>query len=169
MVMRIAVMSDTHDNIPHLRKAVAEIHKRGCDMIIHCGDFVAPFMLTELDQAGIPVHGVFGNNDGDQYLLTRNALTQHKNITIHGTMGQVGAEGCAIAFMHDGIIAEDLAVAGRFDIVCYGHFHTFMEKKVSDTLLLNPGEMLGKDDDAGFCVVDTRTLEVERVIVAPKM
>ncbi|MDY6903623.1 MAG: YfcE family phosphodiesterase [Thermodesulfobacteriota bacterium] len=167
--MRIAVMSDSHDNIPNMRKAVAEIRKRDCEMIIHCGDFVAPFMLTELEQAEIPVHGVFGNNDGDQYLLTRNALTLHKHITLHGTVGQIDAEGCTIAFMHDGVIAEDLAVAGRFEIVCYGHYHAFTQKKVSDTLLLNPGELLGKDDDAGFCVVDTRTREVERVIVAQKM
>ncbi|MDY6824736.1 MAG: YfcE family phosphodiesterase [Thermodesulfobacteriota bacterium] len=167
--MRIAVMSDTHDNIPNLRHALVEIRTQGCEMIIHCGDFVAPFMLTELDKAGIPVHGVFGNNDGDQYLLTKNTYITHKNITLHGTVGQLDAEGCAIALMHDGIIAEDLAVAGRFEIVCYGHYHIFMEKKVSDTLLLNPGELLGKDDDAGFCIVDTRTLAVERVVVADKI
>ncbi len=53
--MFVAVMSDSHDNIWNLRKALTIIKKKGAGMIIHCGDFIAPFMLKELDEAGIPV------------------------------------------------------------------------------------------------------------------
>jgi putative phosphoesterase len=66
--MLIAVMSDSHDNIWNLQKALGIVKEKGAGMIIHCGDFVAPFMLKELEETGVPVHGVFGNNDGDQYL-----------------------------------------------------------------------------------------------------
>jgi uncharacterized protein len=69
--MIIAVMSDSHDNIWNLRKALPIIKEKNAGMIIHCGDFVAPFMLKELNEADIPVHGVLGNNDGDQYLLPK--------------------------------------------------------------------------------------------------
>ena len=48
--MIIAVMSDSHDNIWNLRKALTIIKKQKAKMIIHCGDFIAPFMLMELDQ-----------------------------------------------------------------------------------------------------------------------
>ncbi|MCJ7773383.1 MAG: metallophosphoesterase family protein, partial [Desulfobacterales bacterium] len=82
--MIIAVMSDSHDNIWNLRKALDIIKQEAAVMIIHCGDFVAPFMLKELDLAGIPVHGVFGNNDGDQYLLTKLSLTDLSNVTLYG-------------------------------------------------------------------------------------
>lgn len=161
--MLVAVMSDSHDNIPALRRAVSISVDRGCGMIIHCGDFVAPFMLNELDAAGIPVHGVFGNNDGDRYLLTKNSLTVCKNITLHGWFGKVDAGGRTIAFIHDGTVADDLAAGGRYDIVCFGHFHVYSRKMVGNTLVLNPGELLGKDGPPGFCILDTESLQVERV------
>ncbi len=162
--MLIAVMSDTHDQIENVRWAVKEIKAAGCEMIFHCGDFVAPFMLVELDAAGMPVHGVFGNNDGDQYLLTRNSLTRHNHITLHGQFGEVEADGCRIAFLHDGTLAEDIAGGGRLDMVLYGHFHVYSQKTVGHTLLLNPGEMLGKDSPPGFCLVDTKSREVSRKV-----
>ena len=59
-------MSDTHDNIWNLEDALAVIKVENAGIIIHCGDFIAPFMLKELDKANIPVYGVLGNNDGSQ-------------------------------------------------------------------------------------------------------
>ncbi len=163
--MRIAVMSDTHDHIQNIRRALSMIKSADCGMIIHCGDFVAPFMLNELESAGLPVHGVFGNNDGDQYLLTKHSLTIHRNITLHGAFGQVDVDGRRIAFFHDGTLADDIAAGGRFHMVCYGHFHVYMHKKIGDTLVINPGELLGKDDVPGFCIVNTETLEPQRMLL----
>jgi uncharacterized protein len=163
--MRLAVMSDTHDNIYPLRMALKKIKAADCEMILHCGDFVAPFMLAELETAGVPVHGVFGNNDGDQYLLTKHTLTIHKNITLHGWFGRITADGRRIALMHDGAIAEDLAASDNYDLICYGHFHIYNRKMIGNTLVLNPGEMLGKDSPPGFCLVDTRTLDVEHIVL----
>ena len=40
--MIIAIMSDSHDNIWNLRKALEIIKKKNAQMIIHCGDFIAP-------------------------------------------------------------------------------------------------------------------------------
>ena len=48
IVMIIAVMSDSHDHIWNIRKALKIIESKGGEAIIHCGDFVAPFMLKEL-------------------------------------------------------------------------------------------------------------------------
>lgn len=63
-------------------------------------------MLQELEEAGIPVHGVFGNNDGDQYLLTKLSLTSLKNIVLHGLIGEVDADGFLIAFTHQGMVGR---------------------------------------------------------------
>lgn len=156
-------MSDSHDNIWNMRKAVTIIKKEGAGMIIHCGDFTAPFMLQELEEAGIPVHGVFGNNDGDQYLLTKLSLTSLKNITLHGLTGQVDAGGFPIAFTHQGIVGEGLASTARYKMVCFGHSHVYLEKKIGNTILLNPGEIMGKDGNPGFCLVDTLGGSIRRV------
>ena len=164
--MLIAVMSDSHDNIWNLRKAISIIGKEGAGMIIHCGDFTAPFMLQELEEAGIPVHGVFGNNDGDQYLLTKLSLTSLKNIVLHGLIGEVDADGFLIAFTHQGMVGEGLASTAKYKMVCFGHSHVFLEKRIGNTILLNPGEIMGKDGNPGFCLVDTVKGSVRRISLA---
>ncbi|MDQ1330569.1 MAG: uncharacterized protein QG578_832 [Thermodesulfobacteriota bacterium] len=161
--MLIAVMSDSHDNIPNLRKAISIICKERAGMIIHCGDFTAPFMLQELEVAGIPVHGVFGNNDGDQYLLTKLSLTSLKNIVLHGLIGEVDAGGFPIAFTHQGMVGEGLASTAKYKMVCYGHSHLYLEKRIGETILLNPGEIMGKEGNPGFCMVDTEKGIVRRI------
>ena len=149
--MIIAIISDSHDNIWNLRKAVKIIQAENAEMIIHCGDFVAPFMLKELEASENPVHGVFGNNDGDQYLLTKMALSALKSITLHGLIGQVDADGFKVSFTHYGEVAEGLAASGDSSLVCYGHSHTFSKRQTEKSLLLNPGEIMGKEGHPGFC------------------
>ena len=67
--MKIAILSDSHDNIPNLRMAVELCNKRGTGMIIHCGDLISPFMLDELAEFTGAVHLIYGNNAGDQHLI----------------------------------------------------------------------------------------------------
>jgi len=161
--MILSVMSDTHDHIWNLRKALELIKERGAEAIIHCGDFVAPFMLKELEQAAIPVHGVFGNNDGDQYLLTKLSMTELSSITLYGLLGELELDGFRVAFTHYRPVADGLVATGRFDLVCFGHSHeAFLDKK-GETVLLNPGEVMGKDGFPGFYFVDTLSRTYERV------
>jgi len=161
--MIIAVMSDTHDHIWNLRKALEFIKEGRAEAIVHCGDFVAPFMLKELDKGNIPVHGVFGNNDGDQYLLTKLSLTEFSRITLYGLTGELAFGDFKVAFTHYRAVAEGLAAGGRFDLVCFGHSHEVSVEKVGETALLNPGEVMGKDGSPGFYMVDTSTRSYERV------
>ncbi|MBT8358293.1 MAG: metallophosphoesterase [Deltaproteobacteria bacterium] len=161
--MLIAVMSDSHDNIWNLRKALGIVKGKGAGMIIHCGDFVAPFMLKELEEPGIPVHGVFGNNDGDQYLLTKFSLTVLSNITLYGIIGRVDIEGFTVGFTHQRAVADGLVAAGNYNMVCFGHSHEYLLNKIGQTIYLNPGEIMGKEGMPGFCFVNTESDEVERV------
>ncbi|MDY6838038.1 MAG: metallophosphoesterase [Thermodesulfobacteriota bacterium] len=161
--MILSVMSDTHDHIWNLRKAIELIKARGAEAIIHCGDFVAPFMLKELEQAAIPVHGVFGNNDGDQYLLTKLSMTELSRITLYGLLGELNLDGFQVAFTHDPRVADGLAATGRYDLVCFGHSHEACLDKKGETVLLNPGEVMGKDGSPGFYFVDTSSRTYERV------
>ena len=121
--MRIAILSDTHDNIWNLRETLMLVKEHRAEAIIHCGDFIAPFMLKELNEAKIPVHGVFGNNDGDKFLLTKLSLTSLSHITLYDPVGELNLEHFKVAFTHYKAVAEGLAATGRFDLVCFGHTH----------------------------------------------
>jgi hypothetical protein len=161
--MILSVMSDTHDHIWNLRKALGLIRERGAQAIIHCGDFVAPFMLKELEEAAVPVHGVFGNNDGDQYLLTKLSLTELSYVTLYGLVGELDLEGFRVGFTHFRPVADGLAASGRFHLVCFGHSHEVYLDKKDEAVLLNPGEVMGKDGSPGFYFVDTSSRSYERV------
>ena len=162
-IVILAVMSDTHDHIWNVRKALELIQERGAEVIIHCGDYIAPFMLKELDQAHIPVHGVFGNNDGDQYLLTKMSLTELSNITLYGLMGELKLADFRVAFTHYRAVAEGLAASAQFDLVCFGHSHEAFLERGEKTDLLNPGEVMGKDGAPGFYLVETADRTYEAV------
>ena len=164
--MNIAVMSDSHDHIWNLRKALAVIRSRSCGMIIHCGDFVAPFVFKEFIEAEVPLFAVFGNNDGDRHLLTKTAVDSGGLITLHSLIGECTIDNRRIAFTHEWPVAEGLASAGRHDLVCFGHSHQYDQDRINETAVLNPGEIMGKDGDPGFCIIDTQQLTIERIDIS---
>ena len=61
--MKIGLISDTHDNIENILKAVQEFNSRHVDIVLHAGDFVSPIAVESF--AGIKLIGVLGNNDTD--------------------------------------------------------------------------------------------------------
>jgi len=161
--MRIAVLSDIHDNIWQLDRVLKRV--QGADALIFCGDFCAPFTLTQLAQgfAG-PVHVVWGNNDGDKWLLTRNASAAG-NVTLHGELAELELDGRRIAANHYPHIARQLAESGNYDVVMYGHDHTAHLEQIGKTLLLNPGEVMGRFGKSTFAWYDTVTGQAEIVAV----
>lgn len=151
--MRIAVCSDIHDNIWKLEAALPGMNR--ANALVFCGDFCAPFTLTQLARGFEgPVHAVFGNNDGDQWLLLKMA-EEAGNITLHGQLAELDLGGLSIAVSHYPEIARGLASSGLYDIVCYGHDHTLNEERIGDTLLLNPGEIMGRDGRSTYVIVDS--------------
>ena len=163
--MRIAIMADTHDHIPNLRAAVNYCNAYDVHLLIHCGDLISPFMLDELARFGGAVHLIYGNNVGDQHLISSRCGVSFPSIHHHGVLGAVEAGGLKIAFHHYPQVARGIAATGQFDIVCCGHNHLYRVEKIDDCLLINPGELLGKDGQPVFAILNSSSREVERVEV----
>ena len=62
----IGIMSDSHDNLDAIKLAVELFNKLRCELVIHAGDFIAPFAAHELSKLNCPVKAVFGNCDGEK-------------------------------------------------------------------------------------------------------
>lgn len=161
--MRIAIISDTHDQIANLRSAVTYCNSYNVQMLIHCGDLISPFMLDELAKFGGAVHLIYGNNAGDQHLISSRCGTKFPSISHHGVLGAVEAAGIRIAFHHYPVVARGIAAQGNFDVVCCGHNHRYQVEKIGDAILLNPGQLLGMEEQAVFAVLETANLNVEKV------
>jgi putative phosphoesterase len=140
--MKIAILSDSHDNIWMLDRAMP--HLAGADVILHCGDLCSPFMTRRLIEGvrGKPVYIVWGNNDGDRPLHLKVSAGA-ENIHFLGEFGDLTLDGLKIAFTHYPEIARPLAESDKFDLVCYGHDHKANEEHIGRTILLNPGELHG--------------------------
>ena len=160
--MQIAVLSDSHDNIWKLSAALP--HLLQPDAVIHCGDLIAPFMILRLIKGtgGKPVHIVWGNNDGDKSLIAQVAA-EAENIHLHGDFADLELGGLKIAVNHYPKVARTLAESGSYKVVCYGHDHTAHEEWIGDTLLLNPGELMGLQGRSTIALLDTDTRKVKFV------
>jgi len=155
--MQVAVISDVHDNIWKLETVLERVGQAGAEALAFCGDFCAPFTLKQMaDGFPGPVHCIFGNNDGDKWLLSRVAAGAD-NVTLHGQLAELTLGERRIAANHYPDIAHGLAASGRYDAVFFGHSHERHLAWVGDTLLLNPGEVMGRFGPPTFALYDTGT------------
>lgn len=162
--MRIAVISDSHDNIWKLRKALPYL--AAADLTLHCGDIISAFMVIALIKGteGKPVHMVWGNNDGDKAFLAEVA-SKSDHIHLHGDYAFLNQNGVSIAVNHYPKVARGLAQSGTYDLVCYGHDHTANAEWVGNTMLLNPGELMGMSNRPTLAVFNTKSKTVEFIEV----
>jgi putative phosphoesterase len=160
--MRIAILSDIHDNIWRLETLLAALE---AEALIFCGDFCAPFTLAQIAEgfAG-QVHVVFGNNDGDQFLL-RQVSDNFGHVTLHGDFAELEFEGRSVAVTHYPQIGKALARGGVYDLVCHGHSHERLVEREDKTLRVNPGEVMGRFGLSTFAMYDTDAGEAEIVEV----
>lgn len=155
--MQLAVISDTHDNIWKLEQAAP--HLGQAQAVLHCGDLCSPFVIKKLgEMTDVPVHVVWGNNDGDPFTIAKVAQ-DFTNIHLHGALAEVELGGVKVAVNHYPEIARRLAQSGAYDLVCYGHDHTAHKEQVGDCLLLNPGELMGLNGRSTFALLDHATME----------
>ena len=139
--MKLGVMSDSHDNVPMVRKAVELFNAEQCDLVIHAGDYCAPFALTPLDRLKCKWLGVYGNNDGD-----KKALSIKSNGLIVDHPYRYDLSNIKMIVTHE--IEDVQGLMGMIEnqevhLLIYGHTHKPEIKKAGNTLLVNPGETGG--------------------------
>jgi putative phosphoesterase len=137
----IGILADTHDNLDMVRRAVGLFNDMGCDLVIHAGDFVAPFAAAELRNLICPVQAVFGNCDGEKTGLARafegmGEIREPPSTFSHG--------GFRFLVSHlDGPVKKRMA-ATPCDVIVFGHTHKPLSERRDGILIINPGEAGGR-------------------------
>ena len=162
--MKIAIFSDTHDNIWKLDRALEKMGE--ASLLIHCGDLCSPFVVKRIGEAAgaRPVHIVWGNNEGDVRLICQVAA-DFPTVQLHGELAELEVEGIKIAVNHYPEIARSLAASGQYELVCYGHDHRAHTEVKGKCSILNPGELMGLYGRTTFAFYDTQSRGVEFVDV----
>jgi len=158
--MKIGIISDTHDNLPRLGKALEIFADKGVESIIHAGDLISPFVWLDLKKAGIPMTAVFGNNEGEWLMLVEWAKGAGE---IKKGPIQLEIGGRKIALMHEPVFIDPLADSGHFDLIVYGHTHVLEKRERNNALIVNPGEACGylsKKPTAMVCELENMEVEI---------
>ncbi|MFH1416224.1 MAG: metallophosphoesterase [Elusimicrobiota bacterium] len=131
----IGIISDTHDNLPVISKAVDLFNERKVELVLHAGDFVSPFTVRAFKSLNAPMTGVFGNNDGDRETL----------IKFFEGVAEISAGWKKIELGDKKIILTHRPlpeVPQDCDLYIYGHTHEPVIENGS-TIVVNPGECSG--------------------------
>lgn len=152
----IGIMSDSHDNLPAIKKAVELFNQVGCSLVIHAGDVVAPFAGRELGNLKCPVKAVFGNCDGEKDGLLK----------VFEKFGQITR--APFKFSHQNLQfwlshypVENQKPAG-VDVLVFGHTHRAQVNRDNNLLIVNPGENCGwVNGISTIAILEPTTLKVD--------
>jgi uncharacterized protein len=161
--MKIGLISDTHDNIQNIHKAISLFNDKHVSLVIHAGDIVCPEAVEAF--SGVKLIAVLGNNDLDKDGLT-NAFDRIGG-ELKGEFYELVKDDLIFAIYHgtNSRRKESLIQSGKYDILVCGHTHRVQNKKVGKTLVVNPGTANGWffGYSATVAVFDTKTRYAELI------
>lgn len=170
--MKIGIISDTHDDIENVRRAIDIFNKEEVQYVIHAGDYVFPGIVMEFKNLNAKLIGVLGNNDGERGQILKAFLAVGGEL--RGELGELHVSNLSIGIYH-GTSAEikaQLIESGRYNVVVCGHTHRkepvghAVGNYSDDTsiLVLNPGtghrkteSLAGAFVEGGVIILDTQS------------
>jgi uncharacterized protein len=164
--MQVAIISDIHDNLANLTKALKDAQKRGVSEIICCGDITNRETLAYLANAFAgPIHLVRGNME----LYEEGDARPLNNINYFGFTGRIRLGEKEVGLCHEPKYFDDVLALGSCDIIFYGHTHkpgeTNFTRPGDPVRVVNPGNVAGVFFSPTFAVWDTETDEIKLVLI----
>ena len=162
--MIIGIISDIHDRLPLLEKAINRLNEEKVELVLCAGDYVAPFVTSHFKALKAKMIGVFGNNDAEKQTL-KERFSQ-LGFDVQGSFRSIEVDGLKIALLHgnESELLKSIIDLSSFEVVVYGHTHKVEVQRGKDKLVINPGEVCGYlSGRSTIAKLDTKTLEVEIV------
>ncbi len=149
----IGVLSDTHNSIPAIDRAVDFFNDRPVDLVIHAGDYTSLQSIEALSNLKSPLKGVAGNMDTDPDLLTRN---YSGDINISPTWRALDYKNRTVYISHRPFRNEPV----KCDVYIHGHTHqSYIEKK--EYLKVNPGSCSDRHSNACVALIKPQKKEAQ--------
>ena len=162
--MIVGLISDTHDRLRLIDEAVQRLNKENVELVLHAGDYVAPFVASHFKLLKAPLIGVFGNNDGDRVLLKKKFA--ELGADLRGRFAFVLVDGLRIALLHGDQteLMGSLLELESHDVLVSGHTHVMKIYRKGKTLSINPGAVCGYlTEKSTIAILDTETLTTSSI------
>ena len=133
----IGIISDTHDNVENIQKAVKVFKNKKVEFVIHLGDIIAPASIKFFK--GLKVKFIKGNCDGDIEHIQQKAKEIKSEYL--GDFAEINIKNKKLALYHgsDPFRLADLIKSQKYDYVLHGHTHESRDEKRGKTRIINPG------------------------------
>jgi uncharacterized protein len=139
--MRVGLMADTHDRVPAIAELLRRMTESGVGLVLHAGDFCAPFSLGPFRTANVPLAGIFGRNDGDREGLGAFAR-RGMGIELYESPHSVEVGGKRILLVHELAEVREQSIEAH-DFVIHGYTHAAEVRTAGTAVVVNPGEACG--------------------------
>jgi len=163
--MQIAILSDTHNHLANLQKALRIIEDENIQTVIHCGDVTTTETLALLSPCKVIL--TYGNGDFSSGEM-RNTLLRVNPGSYAGSVFQGEIDGLMIAVTHGHHLSQfqNLINSQQFDWIFFGHSHRREDRLQGRTRLVNPGALGGlHKEERSFCILDTQTRQIRFILL----
>lgn len=158
-LMRIGVVSDTHNHVWNVARIVELLNQAEVDRVVHTGDITQAKTLDVFSQLDAPLVGVYGNNDLERDSL--EAAASRYGMHFVDPPLELSWAGRRMVVVHDPRDFEQ-ALLPEHDLALHGHTHLRCEERRGETLIFNPGECAGHMQGSNAIgIVDLVALEPE--------
>jgi putative phosphoesterase len=163
--MNIAIISDTHNNIPNIKIVLDYIKKHKVGMLIHCGDVTTVETVEYIaNQCNMPFRFCLGNADITPYDMIECANLLDE-VTCVGDSGEIIVDNVRLFITHYPQEAMRVSYEKKdyYTHLFYGHTHKPWIEESESAYIINPGALAGMIYESSFCMLDSISGYVELV------
>ncbi len=162
--MKIGIISDTHDDLRALERALDILRTEKVNTLLHCGDLCGPATIEAL--GGFNTWIARGNMDRHIELeptaektIGAGRLADRHRLILNG-------HSVALTHGHRKNELRRMINAGEHAYVFHGHTHRWRDRRFGPTRVINPGALGGiRWQQRSFCILDMASDEVTLVKV----
>jgi len=154
--MKIGIISDTHDHIGNLQKALQSLRAQDVNTVLHCGDVCSPQMIRCMKDFDVWI----AQGNTDYYFSLKDTIIEAFGAARWAWLHRLTFDGHALAMLHgdNEEVLNNLIQSGEYTYVLHGHTHRKRDDRIGRTRVINPGSLGGTyRQQRSFCVLDLIT------------
>jgi len=160
--MKVAIVSDIHDNLVNLKKCLDVCKTERVGQMICCGDVTNAETLNFLSKNfKDTIHLVRGNAE----IFKDKEAEEIKNIIYYGRIGNFEISGKNVGLCHEPFLFDKVLEKGKCEIVFYGHTHKPWIETKKNVRFLNPGTVGAVFQKATFSIWDIEKGQIDLKIL----
>lgn len=160
--MLIALLSDIHDNLRQMKRALEQAKAEGCTHLLFLGDVATTGTLKQMQELWPhEIDMVPGNNDYPREEFRACATAR---LRYHERSADIVLDHRHIYMTHEphnGVLYA--AESGEYDAVFFGHTHRAGQQAHGATIVANPGDIQGRYKAPSFAIYDTTAHTVRHI------